>query len=248
MVTLATLPSVFSKAVTREQLIGVFREVCDRYILKIGQYGIIASQPTERSVQTFLELDSERQHEIVENILLAENLLREIAESPTLDDEASFSLKKEISSLRRELFRRKWALADESIIDLIDDGDIIEVFDARGVQVYRSWSFFKFCSYSLIDLLTNDWNTLFARPSVIVEKLMKMVPLVFAPGAKTTPVTIGEYLVRERISEARRSLLFDMKYVSPLVDPSSRQTVGFICTGRVQIVGPRGALPGVEFI
>lgn len=197
-------------------LLEAYQCATEGYRKALHNYGLVSAVPRRESLEQFKSAGHERQKEVIRDILEAESSFSDL--STLVQPEASkLSLAAEKLMVRQFIFRKGWQIADSSIFDLIDEDDIIEVFNDKGVQIYRSWSFFKFCSYSVVDLVSSDWNTLFARPSWIVEQLMKLVPAVFAPGAVTMPYNVDEYLVRERISEKRNTLLFKMKYVSPLI-------------------------------
>ena len=148
-----------------------------------------------------------------------------------------FSRAREIACLRRLLEKRNLSLSLDKFPELIQEGDIFEVYDTRGQQIYRSWSFFRHCSYNAVDLVVYDWHELFVRPKWIERHLRGLLPFFFRPHAGILKYDVPEHLIYERYGDPSRVSLLKMKYASTLVDTSTREPRAFITTSRIRELG-----------
>lgn len=144
------------------------------------------------------------------------------------------SKKNESFFVRRSLARRGLEFVDSTVESRFRDDDIIEIYDSSGVQICRSWSYFKNCSYSLIDLLTFSWGELYSRPRLIEKNLLAKMTQLFSKESKTFDYNLPEYVISEKFSRKKYSFLFSMKYASPLQDKISKQVVAFVTTGELK--------------
>src|ERR1700722_7850089 len=74
--------------------------------------------------------------------------------------EPDFSVRTESKLLYRALDR--WGLKPADSIsnnleDYLEKEHLIEIYDQDGVQLYRNFAFFRYCSYSLLELALIDW-------------------------------------------------------------------------------------------
>ncbi|MBX3018458.1 MAG: hypothetical protein KF767_11245 [Bdellovibrionaceae bacterium] len=158
----------------------------------------------------------------------------------------SFSRQAEIQSFKWALKKADLDLADPDFCDYFEEDDIIEVYSEQGVQLYRSWSCYRHCSYSVLELKLYDWDTLYQRPSWVAKTLWDMMPRLFEPGQKTIAYNIPEYVMTERLQKHNRRLLFRMKYASPLLDKSTGRTCAFVSTGHISLL--RDASPSPDIL
>ena len=202
--------------------------------LVFGKSGAHLASPSQECLQSFAGLSSERQHHIETALQEYLDVIGDLNSAVVVP--ADVSREQEIKLLKRALWLRKLRLADSAILDVIDNRDIIEIYDDRGVQIYRSWSFFQYCSYSLVDLQVYDWDILFARPNWVAKELWQISEKAFAPGAKTTSMDhLPEYLICERLKKHNRAFLMKMKYTSPVTDDAG-DTRAIIVVSRLQHV------------
>lgn len=157
----------------------------------------------------------------------------------------SFSRQAELQSFKWALRKADLDLADPNFCDYVEEEDIIEIYSAQGVQLYRSWSCYRLCSYSVLELKLYDWDTLYQRPSWVAKTLWEMMPRLFEPGQKTIAYNIPEYVMTERLQKHNRRLLFRMKYASPLVDKSTGQIAAFVSTGHLSLLQEASPSPDV---
>lgn len=103
-----------------------------------------------------------------------------------------------------------------------DKGDIIEIYNPEGVQIYRNFEFFKHVSYSFTELFANEWHVLYERPAFVIEKLIETHQKVkLGEISTTTEYGIADHIVKERYLQNRKVFKVKMKFVSPLRDKST---------------------------
>lgn len=191
-------------------------------------------EPVERPPNFNAHLDRlplARQTEITAELELMRDELKSFDSSANTAERKS----SDIDQLKRFLEKNRFRLNDSSFFDLIEEGDVMEVYDHRSIQIWRNWAFFKLCPYSLVELFVNDWNKLFARPTSVVEKLMAMMPGLFSERAKTQQYEIPEYLLSAREFPDSNGMLFKMKFVTTIFNHVG-QPVAILTTGAVQIL------------
>lgn len=199
-------------------------EVETRFI----QQGLAAKTTPQSTIDLFANLTEEQRALAIYDLRSTLAALIELESSSPSAPHDGFQLS-------RFLFERRLRMRDDRFPSLIDQGDIVEVYDSRAVQIYRNFAYFKYCPYSLTELLVNDWNTLFQRPTWVIDRLMKIMPALFEKNASTYEYDLPEYLVSARLHRQAKGMLYKMKYATPLVDQSGA-TVAFVTTGTVRFV------------
>jgi hypothetical protein len=208
------------------------------------QYGLLKRSSPLETKKLFHSLDLNRKAEILRDLSNTRAILTKMQLNSGLTESRS----NEIKHLTSFLSMMNLKLSDDKFYDYIEDGDMIEVYDSRAIQIYRNWAFFKYCPYSLLELLVNDWNTLFVRPSWVIDRLIEMTPALFAPNATTVQYDLPEYLISARLQKNSKGLLFKMKYVSPLLDAESGFPTAFVTTGFMRPVPETETGRNIDFI
>ena len=187
--------------------------------------------PSEALYKDFGTLDLGRQSMVLNNLKMMCEINEEILSTPEIAPKLNH--KSEIKLLQRALDKFGLRAKDSELDFKISDGDIFEIYNSEGLQIYRNWNFFKFCSYSLAELLTYDWTTLYERPTSVVNALMGLLPQIFGPDATTIQYEIPEYVLTERYLERTKAFKVKMKLASPLLDRQTGAVSSFITTGKV---------------
>ncbi|MEZ0390714.1 MAG: hypothetical protein ACAH59_00765 [Pseudobdellovibrionaceae bacterium] len=105
----------------------------------------------------------------------------------------------------------------------VKSNEVIEIYNQNQIQIFRTLNFFNYCGYSLLDLLTNEWYTLWQRPSTILEALKTKAEEVFSgvtSGAQA--LNLSNHLVLEIFNSEKdefflpRSMLIEFGILCPL--------------------------------
>lgn len=73
-----------------------------------------------------------------------------------------------LKSLWLFLNKLKWQYPDELFEKLRDD-DVVEVYSLEHTQIFRSFTFFQYCSYTLEDLQFRPWFELYRRDEAVMR-------------------------------------------------------------------------------
>lgn len=107
----------------------------------------------------------------------------------------------EIKSLSLFIKKMNWRLPIGSE-DYLQDSQIFEVYDHQGLQIYRSFNFFKISSYSITDILTNHWWNLYDRNPFIAKSLADHAVKIFNEQIKEVVIlNLQPHIATEKWSQ-----------------------------------------------
>lgn len=101
----------------------------------------------------------------------------------------------------------------------ITNEDIIEVYDRDLVQIYRNLGFFDLCSYSLLDLLSYEFYTLYERSLQVNSLMIEAGKQLIDRAYSLEPVSlrhISKHLMREKFSDKKISFMIEFKEMYPV--------------------------------
>jgi hypothetical protein len=128
----------------------------------------------------------------------------------------------------------------------LEKDDVIEVYSTEDIQLFRTFNFFKISSYSLLDLLTNEWYHLWERPSYVLDVIVNAVGgIVNGTIQKTTSVKAARHIVKEIYNDNSidfkcSSVLVEPTVICPLYAKGTKDVKGFIFTLRGKVIGYDG--------
>lgn len=144
---------------------------------------------------------------------------------------------------------------DEEFWKTLTSDQIIEIYGSDMIQLYRNLNFFRFCSYSLLEISINEWYNLWERPSFVMKEIFSAVEVVLGHFIPVMPYRIPRHLLREkkRISEfpelaAPRSCLVDFKYIASLRRDGNPKPAGAIVTASASLVAEGDAAFEIQFV
>jgi hypothetical protein len=198
----------------------------------LARRGIQSAPATPSALQAFHNLSPHRQTLILNELQNGFTSLNEVVESPF---GAKVNRDRELRLLSRYLNRLGLKVARSEIMDLIDEEDVLEIYTLGGIQIFRSWSCFRVCSYSLADLLIYDWQTLYDRPSAVVTHIHECLKLATSSEKPIVKYAMPEYIMTERFDGHDNVFYFKMKYLVAVLDEQTNQVTGLLSTGAVQL-------------
>lgn len=124
------------------------------------------------------------------------------------------------------------------LFNFIEDDDIIEIYNAEGIQIYRNMNFYEVCSYSVGDILSYGWSELYERDPQISQQIVQVATGIFQGfHGKTFPSPVPPHSFFEKFSGARNILEMKQKYYSPLFPSAGgKQVIGAVATSQVRIL------------
>ncbi len=169
------------------------------------------------------------------NVLKELKLLKELCEGAVGD---SISLE-EGRKFAWFAMRRLGLRPPSDLFDKIKDTDIIEIHN-RERQVFRCFSYFRVCSYSLEELSSKPWNELYHRNPILEEQIMRAARET-AQSQEITFPNIREHLVEESSSPFRYQGRYSMQLIAPLTSDSGQKD-HLLAAVQIQLVNMRTPL------
>ena len=174
---------------------------------------IAFASPSSATLERFLALPGAEQVRIAEKAArFVESMIADGEILPTPD------LETEITNLKR-VFAKIGLRCPDDLFSKIEKGEIIEIYNPDGFQVYHNIEWLKLSSYSLLDVMVFPFYELFDRPSSIVEAIRNEGFRAFSQSAfETTPMMVPKHMLRERLSAENREFVVEFRNVAPLHD------------------------------
>jgi hypothetical protein len=106
----------------------------------------------------------------------------------------------------------------------LEDGDVFEIYEVpEFVQTFRSYAFYRFCSYSLDDLLCRPWWELYMRDQAVSDRLLAVAQSALASRPPAiVHYDMGTHELDEIDSEDRLHCVIESRFVAPLMDRHGR--------------------------
>lgn len=120
--------------------------------------------------------------------------------------------------------------------EAIESGDIVEIYSLDAIQLYRNLNFFKYCSYSLVDLLMNEWFVLYERPQIVTDTMMEDINRVIGGPNKLIPYTMPEHILFEKLVKDDLARQIKMKKLGLLKSRLTGAPAGLLSTCKVKPV------------
>lgn len=106
---------------------------------------------------------------------------------------------------------------------------VIEIHDLTGLQIFRNFNFYDFCSYSLEELYCSPWSYLFQHEAGALEMILDFVKGV-AVGKIDNVVDLesSPHEAKELYSENKNHVRTTFEYGSPLFGEDSRPSATLV--------------------
>lgn len=134
--------------------------------------------------------------------------------------------------------------------------EILEVYDKNMIQIYRNFNFYKYCSYSLLEISVTEWFELWERSEFIMKRIFSEVKPVFEKVIPVKKYDVPLHLLREKLNPSRLTDLYDPKayevtfcHVGSTTDSSGLRPKGGVCTSKAkEITGSATELKNLHFV
>lgn len=116
------------------------------------------------------------------------------------------------------------------VYDRLTQDKIIEIYNQDMIQIYRSLSFFNLCSYSLSELLTNEFYELYERSLQVNSLLMESAQKLINREYSLAPISlkhIPQHVMREKFSEEKTAFFVQFEEAYPIYT-WSREFYGYL--------------------
>jgi hypothetical protein len=205
---------------------------------ELSQKGMPVRPYSTQSIFAYANLDESRKTTINQTLMGAIALLP-AANIPEPTPERPVHPEKETVLQALEHFGVE--LRDDLWAHLQPD-EIIEIYDANDIQIFRTFNFFKVSSYSLLDLLTNEWFHLWERPKGILEIMMSRAKDVHTNIDGVENCKIPRHVLKEIFDDkensfsSRKSVMIEFNVLCPLYRVGLPIRSGYVITSRAEIL------------
>lgn len=128
-------------------------------------------------------------------------------------------------SLVRLAMKKLSLFADENLVEKVEPTDIVEIFSPDQTQVYRSFSCFALCNYTIAELVTYPWYDLYERPSMVEDKILELaLPVLHGEsGFRTLTEVFPPYVLVERMTEEKSAFRVQEKFYARMISGLNRK-------------------------
>ena len=121
----------------------------------------------------------------------------------------------------------------------LTDEDVIEIYSKDGLHQFANLKFFEICSYTLEQLYTLPWHTLWQREEKDVALLMSLPGIVLSPDHSGTLEVLSRHQkVKESASPFKYETRYQMRFIAPLICRDTHKKMGMIVSERALLEGP----------
>lgn len=171
----------------------------------------VAKKPYSEELPFFRALTLEKRLSTVEQLRFYYELcVSQVCEGASLRNSQTFTW--------RAL--KKCGLTPASdFLSRITAGDIVEIYNCDGMQIFRNLEFFEFCSYTLEDLYCREWWVLYRRDQHITDMVRARVQEVFNhehPDGLLCPAP--KHILQEIASSEKFRVSMEYRFLGPLYE------------------------------
>ena len=99
----------------------------------------------------------------------------------------------------------------------ITDDNVIEIHSGAGVQIFRNFAFYKYCSYTIEELYCGLWHTLFERDPEPVARCIEFLTDVYTGKiTRTVAMDVPPHSIKEIFSEFKYEVELALHWGAPL--------------------------------
>lgn len=203
---------------TTETFINFFRE------FPLPNLGYDINLYSDMSLHRFSTLPPDLQSKILEDLSFRIKIFSEINEYSKTTEKV----------VLEHVLNKMNAVCCESFLSKVTENDIVEIYSVSNVQLYANFLFFKFSTYSLMDMATHSWDELFGRDPIITKELFKQIAYVMTEADTIKPYNVSRHIVKELISKEKKSFLIEMRNMAPIFDAKTSRRIGMVHTLTVE--------------
>lgn len=137
--------------------------------------------------------------------------------------------------------------APQSFFEQLAFDDLVEIYDLKGIQIFRNMRFFDITAYSLADLLAYPWYELLERSSLVMQEMNHNVEKILKSNFDILPMAVPSHILKEIKVEPNNILQVKFKSISPIFNEKKEKT-GVIVSSNVIGLNREIQSKGLSFI
>jgi hypothetical protein len=137
-----------------------------------------------------------------------------------------------LKSLWLFLNKLRWQYSSD-LFEKLKDDDVIEVYSMEHTQIFRSYMFFKYCSYTLDKLYSKPWFDLYHREASVQKEAFQWLEKFLMGELKgVSRLELPIHWLSELASTDPYHLKLKYDWVGVLTDQYG-QTAGYVISSRI---------------
>lgn len=206
-------------------------EVLDR-LRSIGlRKGMDIKVYSDRSLKNYLNLTSDQQISIIDNLELYVSMLEE---TPSMEKETDFfSVEDDIDTLKFALDNFKFRITDDDY-SFIEEGDLIEIYNIDNIQIWRNLALLEINVFDLLTVLTEQWFDLYERSEEVTKVIIEKATRVLLDEKITTrvPCDVPTHALKAKSDVEEATVIVRFKWFVPLFHQVTGRKVAFLLCQR----------------
>lgn len=199
-------------------------------------FGIDVPSFSSSALVQLRQMDSLKKNEIKFQLRNSTNWLNSVR--PQKEDQTSFD---EVFYAQSAIKKLNFKVSDRFWQTLTSD-QVVEIYGLDMCQIYRSFNFFKFSGYSILDISVFEWFKLWERPKLILNTLMDEVKEVISNKLEVMASQVPTHILRE-VMDTHNTIAFEPRACEMrfhnygiLTDIHSNEIRGFICSASGEVI------------
>lgn len=115
--------------------------------------------------------------------------------------------------------KRLGLIFDKGVYDILKPGDVVEIYNVDLMQVFRNFAFFDVCSYTLLDLINNEFFELYDRSQLINHYIIEATSTLANRPYDLSPISlqhVPKHLLQEKFSQDKLTSMVQFKWMYPV--------------------------------
>ncbi len=194
-----------------------FSSILERISDEAAQRGFLARPFAKDSFAKLFSLTASQQEAIFGHLEKYLNLLRANELENSAGTEQNIRTREQ--SILQTCARKLEIMFGSDVYSHLTSEHIIEIYTQDLNQIYRNFSFFNLCSYSLLDLLTYPFHELYERSLQVNSLLMEAGQILSTRPYSLEPINLSHipaHYMRERLSESKLCFNVEFKAMYPV--------------------------------
>lgn len=193
-----------------------FRTLCRQYCDFAHRAGVTIPPFRDNSNRRFTDLPEPVQNAILDN-------LRDSISITERAIKTGVNIEKETRALTWWALLKLKLRPRSDLFSHLNDSDIIEIYDANNIQVFRTFNMFQCISYTLEELFTYQWFELFKRDQNVTDQLVSMATQLL--NAETSDIIFPElppHFIEDLFGPRRTCSEIQTRLGAPLYTPQNK--------------------------
>ncbi|MEK2690833.1 hypothetical protein [Bdellovibrio sp. GT3] len=184
-------------------------------------------RPFVEGLPHFSKLPTEKKLHIIQQVRFYQELCQgQLNDGYKISDSPTFTWR---------AFRHLGLAPCKDFFSFLTQDDIVEIYSKDQIQLFRNFTFFDFCSYTLEELYTFEWWNLFQREEKHTQMILDEVAKVISGEIQSTyEPGLPAHELREIRSAERYSMTMSLRCLAPVY--KNKQIEGLVVLERARIL------------